>query len=128
MICLQPLLSEGLQRILLQRQDIELVQPAYSDLLQIEHLLSLGRPDLIVVAGEQEDQETERLISMLLSHCEEVPIIWIGLDDSFLHVYSSRILPASSAGLIDLIQQVPVRQAGRKNIPPTSTGGDTDAI
>lgn len=121
LICLQPLLSEGLLRIFQRMEDVDLV---HTDLAAVEEVLALGQPDVIIIAGEQEDELTAHLISRLLSRCNAVPVIWVGLEDSQLHVYSSRILPASSAGLVDTIRQVTTGQEPRKRIPTNLHGGD----
>lgn len=128
LICLQPLLSEGLQRIFESLADVELVEAPCADLQAVESLLSLGQPDVVVVAGEQEDAQTEHLISMLLNHCADVPVIWVGLEDSQLRVYSSRILPANSAGLLEIIRHIPSGPTPRKKIPAKLFGGDPHAI
>jgi hypothetical protein len=128
LICLQPLLSEGLRRIVQKMDDVELVEPPCLDLENLESILSLGQPDAILVAGEQDDERAGRLIALLLNHCEEVPIIWVGLEDSSLHVYSSRILPANSDRLQEVVRQIPSRQTGRKKIPRNRFGGDNYAI
>ncbi len=127
LICLQPLLSEGLQRIFQSLADVELIQPPSTDLQGVERVLSLGQPDVVVIAGEQEDEQSEHMISMLLNRYEAVPVIWVGLEDSRLHVYSSRILPANSARLLDIIRRIPPGEAQRK-IPSNPFGGETHAI
>lgn len=121
---LQPLLSEGLLRILVAQEDIELVHLSGGDFLGGKDLPALGSPDVIVVAGEEEEQ-TGHLISLLLNRFSDVPIIWVGLSDSQLHVYSSRILPASKAQLMDTIFRLPIR-SGEPNTPSPRYEGETD--
>ena len=124
LICLQPLLGEGLQRIFQRLDDIELVQLACTDLLAVEQVLALGQPDVVVIAGELGEEPADHLLSMLLSRCIEIPVIWVNLEDSQLHVYSSRTLPANSAGLVNTIRQMTTGQIPHKKIPPNMHGGD----
>lgn len=124
LICLQPLLSEGLQRIFQSLEDIDLVQLPCADLPALEGILEFGEPDVIVVAGEREDDLINHLIPMLLSRCKDVPVIWTGLEDSDLHIYSSQTLPANRAGLTDIIRHLTNGQKRSKKLPPDTYGGD----
>lgn len=128
LICLQPLLSEGLQRIFQSLEDVDLVQLPCTDLHALESLLQFGEPDVIVVAGDLEDEQVQHLIPMLLSRCNEVPVIWTGLEDSELHIYSSQTLPANREGLTDIIRHLTTGHKKTKRIPPNPFGGDTYAI
>lgn len=125
---MQPLLSEGLQRIFEPLEDVELVYLAFPDLSAVEKMLSLGQPDVVVIAGEDVNDQSEHLISLLLSRCVEIPVIWVGLEDSQLHIYSSHILPASAAGLLDTIRSLSTLHTSQKKIPPSASGGDGYAI
>ena len=128
LICLQPLLSEGLQRIFQSLEDVDLVQLPCTDLHALGGLLELGEPDIIVVAGDHEDDPAHELISMLLSRCTDIPVIWTGLDDSDLHIYSSQTLPANRAGLTNIIRHISTGQKKSRKIPPDPYGGETYAI
>lgn len=127
LICLQPLFSEGLQRIFQSLEDVDLVQLPCADLHALEGLLQNGEPDIIVVAGDLEDEQVHHLISILLNRCKEVPVIWTGLEDSDLHIFSSHTLPANRAGLTDVIRHLTTGQKKTKKIPPNPFGGDTYA-
>jgi len=124
LICMQPLLSEGLQRIFQALVDVELLHLTFTDLAAVEKKLALSQPDVVVIAGEQEDDLAEHLISLLLNRCIDVPVIWVGLEDNQLHVYSSHTLPASSARLLDTVRQLSTSQKQKKKIPPNAHGDD----
>ncbi|NLG96037.1 MAG: hypothetical protein GX491_01635 [Chloroflexi bacterium] len=128
LICLQPLLSEGLQRIFQSLEDVDLVQLHRSDLRDLEGHLQSVEPDIIVVAGDLEDELVQHLIPMLLSRCKDVPVIWTGLEDSDLHIYSSQTLPANRAGLTDFIRHLTKGHKKDQEIPPNPSGGDTYEI
>lgn len=106
LICLQPLLSEGLQRIFQSLEDVDLIPLPCKDQQAVDSILDLEEPDAIVIAGEREDSLINYLISTLLGRWTEVPIIQIGLEDSDLHIYSSQTLPGNRAGLTELIRQL----------------------
>src|SRR5574340_1835297 len=63
LICLQPLLSEGLERIFQQLGDVELIRLQSIDFTEIETSLRVSQPQLVVIAGQDEDEFADRLIA-----------------------------------------------------------------
>jgi len=122
LIPLQPLLSEGLQRIFQNLDDVELTSLPCADLKTIEECFSQKRPDMVVVAGEKEDDATTLLILRILNHYEDIPIVWVELESSSLRLYTSHSLNANSSELIRAIRENDARKMEiypleKKNLP-----------
>lgn len=122
LICLQPLLSEGLERIFQQLDNVELIRQPSADFDMLEHLLEEHNPHMVVIAGQDEDDFADHLIASLLKHCQKTPIVWIGIEKNVMRVYSAQTMPASSNQLIAAIHQAAILEDDS-----TSTdGGDTN--
>jgi len=115
LFCIQPLLSEGLQRIFQSFEDVELTSLEVSDLNQFEGKLSEFAPEMVVLAGEKEDDNATHLISKMLKIYEDIPIIWIELETNLLRLYTSHSLSANSSALI---QAIHANDATRMEIRP----------
>lgn len=105
LISLQPLLGEGLQRIFQKLEDVELISLSCSELEKIDACLSKTCPDMVLLAGEREDDTATLLISKILKHYEDVPVVWVGLETNSLHLYTSHSMTASSSELIRAIRE-----------------------
>jgi chemotaxis response regulator CheB len=105
LVQMQPLLGEGLQRIFQKVEDVELVCVPCTDLQTIDSCLNEFRPDVVLLAGEKEDDYATLLISKMLKHFEDIPIVWIELESNVLHLYTSHSLTANSAELINAIRE-----------------------
>ncbi len=102
---MQPLLAEGLQRILHTLEDVELVCLDCNDAKRIETSLKDLKPAVVLLAGEKEDEQTAQVISFLLAHYEDIPVVWVELEKTTLRLYTSHSLSATSAGLFDAIRE-----------------------
>lgn len=105
LIPLQPLLGEGLQRIFQKLEDVELISLSGAELEKIDACLMNTCPDMVLLAGEKEDDTATLLISKILKHYEDVPVVWIGLETNTLHLYKSHSMTASSSELIRAIRE-----------------------
>ncbi len=112
LVCMLPLLGEGLQRIFQQVEDVALMCLEGAQIAQIEDCLSHFRPQMVVLAGEKEDDDATHLISHLLKRCEDIPIVWIDLETNALRLYTAHRLPASSRDLIAMLRQNSPRKEG----------------
>lgn len=110
LISLQPLLGEGLQRIFQSLDDIELLSLPCAELQTIDACLSQNRPDMVLLAGEKEDDYTTLLISKILKHYEDIPVVWVELESNSLRLYTSHSLTANSSELIRAIRENDVRK------------------
>lgn len=105
LISLQPLLGEGLQRIFQKLEDIELISVTYAELEKIDECLGKTRPYMVLLAGEKEDDSATLLISKILRQCEDIPVVWVGLESNSLHLYTSHSMTVSSSELIRTIRE-----------------------
>ncbi len=122
LICLQPLLSEGLERIFHQLGDVELIRLQSIDFIEIEGSLRASQPQVVVIAGQEEDEFADRLIAGLLKSRQNTPIVWIGLENNVMRVYSAHTMPASSSQLIAALHQATMPEDESKS----SDGGDAN--
>ncbi len=122
LICLQPLLSEGLERIFQKLDDVELIQFQCADIDAIELYLKDHQPQVVVIAGQDEDDFSDHLIASLLKRCHDAPIVWIGIEYNVMRLYTARTVPASSNQLIAAIHQATILNDETKK----TDGGDAD--
>lgn len=122
LICLQPLLSEGLVRIFGQLENVTLIRLASADSQAIENALAEQKPHVVVIAGQDEDDSVDHLISGILKHSQNLPIVWIGIEKNVMRVYSAQTLPASSNQLIAAIHQAAILNDESMK----TDGGDTN--
>lgn len=123
LICLLPLLCEGLLRIFEGLEDVDLVCMRSFDSQQLEDCLGTFHPVMVLLAGEKEDDSATHLISDLLRHCADIPIVWIELETNVLRIYTSHIFPASSADLINAIRNNEIHPLGIYPQEPKSQSG-----
>ncbi len=102
---MQPLLSEGLRLIFLAQEDVDLVCLTYPDLAKIDDWPHHLHADMVLLAGEKEDERAAHLILDMLQQYEDIPIVWIELETNVFRVYTSRSLTATSAALIQAIRE-----------------------
>ena len=115
LIQMQPLLGEGLQRIFQKLEDVDLVCLPCPDLDKIDVCVKNLHPDMVLLAGEKEDDRATRLILNMLKQYEDIPIVWVELETNVLRLYTSHSLTATSAELINTIRE---NDAGRMEIYP----------
>lgn len=109
LIQMQPLLGEGLQRIFQKLDDVDLVNLPCTELMEIDACLDDVYPDIILLAGEKEDDQVTLLISTLLKRYENIPIVWVELETTRLRLFTSHSLTANSAELIAAIRENDMR-------------------
>ena len=105
LIQMQPLLGEGLRQIFQKLEDVDLVCLPCADIQKVDECLKNIHPDLVLLAGEKEDDSTARLILNLLKQYEDITIVWVELETNILRLYTSHTLTANSAELISAIRQ-----------------------
>ena len=104
LVCLLPLLCDGLQRIITNLEDVEQDRLENPNIQAIYTYLEKTQPDIILLAGEKEDDAATHLISAILKRCADIPVIWIELEANVVRLYTSHVLPANSADLINAIR------------------------
>ncbi len=120
LIQMQPLLSEGLRHIFMEQEDVDLVCLTVPDLEKIDDWPRHFHADMVVLAGEKEDERAARLILDMLQQYEDVPVMWIELETNVLHLYTSRSLTATSAALIQAIRESNARRLESHPLAETS--------
>ncbi len=106
----QPLLGKGLELILNQLEDVELIGPWTMDRPVLSRLAKQG-PDIVLVAeDEEQSRRLTALTGQILERYPDLPVIRIGLEQNKMRLYYTRSLPAHSANLIELIRSLPVKR------------------
>lgn len=105
LIQIQPLLGEGLQRIIQKFNDVELLNLPCTDWQKLDVYLKDIDPDMVLLAGEKEDDQATHLISNLLKRFENTPIVWVELETTKFRFYTSHSQTANSAELINAIRE-----------------------
>lgn len=104
LVCLHPLLCDGLQRIITKLDDMDVRRLEKPDIQAVCACLENFRPDIILLAGEKEDDDATHFILAILKWCADVPVIWVELEANVVRLYTSHVLPANSADLIQAIR------------------------
>jgi chemotaxis response regulator CheB len=104
LVCLHPLLCDGLQRIITKMDDSEVCRLENPDLQTVYTHLENSHPDIVLLAGENEDDAATHLILAVLKWCVDIPVIWVELEANVLRLYTAHVLPANSADLISAIR------------------------
>ena len=104
----QTLLGESLERILGEIEDVEVIGSWLLDDSTLPELPSPS-PDLLLIA---DDEVNAGGVTGLALHFMEMypnlPVIRVELDRNILQVFTSQMLPARVADLIDAIRRLPV--------------------
>lgn len=108
LLCVQPLLGEGLEHILSRLEDVELIGPWVLD-SRVLSRLSDEAPDIVLIAEQEGKREgVASLTAQILERYPDLPVVRIGLEQNTVRVYTSHTLPARSADLIEAIRSLPV--------------------
>jgi DNA-binding NarL/FixJ family response regulator len=108
----QPLLCEGLETILGQLADVELIGALTPEAGWLDRLPDLT-PDVVIIAEDGGDvHRTAALTTLILERFPDVPVLRIGLEKDAVRLYTTRTLPARSADLIEAIRRVPILKNG----------------
>jgi chemotaxis response regulator CheB len=103
LVAIQPLMSEGLSKILQQQGTLELACLNAPDILQFEKYLRGSLPDVILIAAEEGHPQAAQLAACALNQGREVTVVWIGMESDSIRLIKSHRLPADHASLIEAI-------------------------
>ena len=102
------MLCEGLQTILGELTDVELIGPLVPKAGWLDRLPD-PTPDVVLIAEEGgEAHHSAPLTTLILDRFPDVPVIRVGLEEDAVRLYTTRTLPARSADLIEAIRRIPV--------------------
>ncbi len=104
----QPLLGKGLELILNQLEDVELIGPWTMDRPVLPRLAKQGLDIVLVAEGQEQGHRLTALTGRILDRYPDLPVVRIGLDQNKIHLFYSHHLPAHRAALIELIHTLPV--------------------
>lgn len=103
LVAIQPLMSEGLSKILQQQDTLELTCLRSPDIQQFEEYLHNTLPDVILIAAEEGHSQAAQLAACALNQDHEVTVVWIGMESDTIRLIKSHRLPADHASLIEAI-------------------------
>ena len=104
------LLAEGLERLLRQIEDVELIGPWDLNASMLKRLSETVADIILIVEKERDAEDTGALINRILEQYPGLPLVRIGMQENTIRLYISQTLPARAADLLHLIQTLPVHQ------------------
>jgi hypothetical protein len=112
LLCVQSLLGESLENVLSQVEDVELMGPWVLDGKTLARL-SQQMPDIVLIAEEDEACESvAAFTTQILDQYPDLPVVRIGWEQNVIRLYTSHMLPARRAELIEIIRSLPAHQPG----------------
>ena len=104
------LLAEGIERLLRQMEDVELIGP-WDLNTELVSRFPEATPDIVLMVEEGTHTEvTGALINQILEQHPELPVVYVGMQQNTIRLYTSRALPARATELVDLIRSLPLHQ------------------
>ncbi|MEJ2707568.1 MAG: hypothetical protein P8074_08145 [Anaerolineales bacterium] len=128
-LCGQNLLGESLEHILSNARDVELIGAWDFTEVTIPQLAEQA-PDLLVMTeGESPQDQSTVLTAKILASLPDLPIIRVALEQNVFRVYTSRMLPARQADLLDVIQLLTAQRVqGELDDISDEDGGEAYAL
>ena len=129
LLCGQNLLGESLEHILMNARDVELIGAWDFADVTIPYLAE-QTPDLLVMTEDELPHEQSTVLTAkILESLPDLPIIRVALEQNVIRVYTSRMLPARQADLIDVIHLLSAQRVqGKLDDIPDEDGGEVYAI
>ena len=128
LLCGQNLLGESLEHILMNARDVELIGAWDFADVTIPYLAE-QTPDLLVMTEDELPHEQSTVLTAkILESLPDLPIIRVALEQNVIRVYTSRMLPARQADLIDVIHLLSAQRVqGKLDDIPDEDGGEVYA-
>lgn len=110
LFCSEDLLGEGVEHLLNQLVDVQILGPWSLDKTAITHLQA-EHPDIVVIAGgnpannPSATQSVAMLTAQILEIYTGIPVVQVMLEENQVRVYNSHKIPARSADLIEIIRR-----------------------
>jgi DNA-binding NarL/FixJ family response regulator len=108
----QSLFGESVEQTLSQVEDVEIAGhwPIDDEAL---NRVEIAHPDFVVFIQECATPAAfSHLTALILDRYPELPVFRVTLERNQMQVFSSHLVPARSADLIDLIHHLPIKSAG----------------
>lgn len=114
LLCAEPLLSESLENLLGGLEDVRLIGPCELDKRALGRIAE-HKPDVVLVAdGRDPSYKVHLLLTRVLEKYPGLPVIHSTLSHNRVSIFTSQVLPARAAELIDAIRRLPVRKKGEE--------------
>jgi DNA-binding NarL/FixJ family response regulator len=107
LVCSQRLFGESVETILRAEADVELIGP-WELGEEVRARVAEASPSVVLIVDEDaQSAASARLTSALMEAYPALPIIRAGLTENVVRVYSTHILPARGADLLETIRHLP---------------------
>ena len=113
LFCSRQLLSESLEYILGELEDVTVLGPWELNKRVLSHLAACTPDVVLLVAPETLPGYGASITGRILEQFPHLPVIHIHLESNVVHLYSSQTLPARRANLVGLIRNLPM--TGKNN-------------
>ena len=120
LVCSQRLFGESMETVLRAAEDMELVGPW--DLgEEVCQRIAEARPNVVVIADEDPQSEAiTHLTAAIIEQYPELTVIRTGLNENVFRIFSTHILPARGADLLETIRNLPNKDfEGNPLLPKT---------
>jgi len=104
------LFSEGLQILLNNLEDVELMGPWEPAPGTLQHIAEEDPDVVMLVDGEPRSKAANSMLTAILESYPSLPIIHLTLLENRLQVYTTYTSPARKADLLEIIRQLPSNQ------------------
>lgn len=112
LFCNQHLLGESLAQVLVGAQDIEVLGTWPLNDALLAQVAGIS-PDVVIIGEEDQDVQWITCITgEILESYPELVVIRVNVNRNVFRVYSSRVLPARSSDLIEMVHSLPTLQGG----------------
>jgi len=108
-VCIQPLLCEGIVNLLAGSAEIEMIGPVELD--QALSLMEERAVDVVILAGERATPQQNVEFGELLDRIPRVPLIQAKLSERTLRLYLVQEVPASKDGLFQALHALSSRSS-----------------
>ncbi len=109
LVCIQPLLCEGLYNLLVENKTMDVVGPVA--LAQALSLLDRQPVDVVVLAGDKATLQDTADFNALLDRLPHIPIVQAKLTKRTLRLYMVQEVPASTDALLHALQALSSRSS-----------------
>jgi hypothetical protein len=109
LLCEPHLLGDTLENILLNLEEVDFLG-SWSIDNQVMARLSEQTPDILLIGEEEKHREQlTQLTARILEKFPNLSIIRVSLANNTLQVYTSQVLPARTANLVEVIRNMPAQ-------------------
>lgn len=108
LVCSRNLFGESIETLLRAEPDMELIGPWGVEEEICVRIKDTNPSAVVLVDNEAQAEEIASLTTAIMEANPKLPIIRAGLAEKVVRVYSTDILPARGADLLETIRNLPV--------------------